>query len=563
MLKVLFYHAGDAYSDTNDFYLGIAALYLKTYLDTNKPNIANQVEWLLPQQFRLTDDEFVDLYNQHKPDLICTSHYIWNHAFLLDQLSRIRTRIPEHVLFVAGGPSIDVNINSEFFQKYPFIDYAQYGAGEVAFADLVESIILKKKLIAFNTSNIAWYDKDKGKTIIADYKYVPQLPISPFTNNVELFTKMVNDVQTLELPVVIPYELTRGCPYSCTFCDWNSGLSNKTTRRKSSYKEEIDLFVKLKIKNLYGADANFGQYDEDVDVISYLAKKNIEENAGFKMDSNFSKLKKDKVLKILHIMAQADLLLKEQTGGITISVQDICPEVLENIDRPDVGWPVHLQMINELNQAYPDVYSKVQLIQGLPGQTLESWRATLKEIAGHKLQFMIFINELLPASPAAQDQEYHEKFKFKYSNSERLLAGSYFKGVFAESCFSFTREDFVKMTTLSHLYVTILYYRNTTSIEFDIENTVDNIINTSAYKNIQENLLNNWVMHDKFFYTIGIDGKPKEISACHAFSVAQTWAITPTFIKLISTNLSNSKNEFIKKMFAMKLTNHVNTVVVV
>lgn len=503
MLKVLFYHANDTIRNDADkiIFLGVAALYLKTWIDQNRPNIGEQIQWSVPIQKKLSDEELVLLLNREKPDLFCSSHYIWNDSFICGQLNRIKNLVPEDICFVAGGPSINVNIDLDFFNKNPFADYAIYGAGEVAFADIAESVLSRKKLIAFNTSNVAWHNKQQQKTVVADFKYVPQLSISPYTSNIDLFTKMVQSESNRGVSVVIPYDLTRGCPYSCTFCDWNSGLTNKTTRRKNSYKEEIDLFQKLEIKNIYLADANVGQYQEDIDMIEYMGNKNIFENAGFKIDGNFSKLRKENNLKIYHILAKSNMLT--DVAGFTISVQDINKTVLENINRPDVGWDVHLSMIQELKQAYPHLHSKIQLIQGLPGQTVDTWRETLREISRHDLQLQIFISELLPASPAARDKSFQEKFKFIYTTSERFNGHHFFNATFPESCVSFSKKDFVRMTILSHIYSALSQFKSQKVATFNLEQVVDDFLKSPMCKAVEDNLYDNWTKHNKFYYTKG------------------------------------------------------------
>lgn len=556
MLKVLFYHANDILSDNQDnvLFLGIASLYLKTYIEVNYPEISNQIEWLLPLQKKLSDSKLIDYCNHNKIDLLCTSHYIWNHSFLLEQLSRVKNSLPKNTLVVAGGPSIDVNINADFFIKYPFIDYAMYGSGEQAFADLIASLVSKKQLIAFNTSNIAWFDKAKNKTVVAGFKYVSQSTISPFLHNAHYFSEMVKQEQDNNISVVIPYELTRGCPYSCTFCDWNSGLTNKVSRRKGSYQDEIDLFQKIKIKNLYLSDANVGQYQEDIDMIEYLGSKNINDKHGFKIDGNFSKLKKENNLKIYHILAKADLVT--DYAGFTISVQDIQPHVLENIDRPDVGWDQHLKMIKELKKTYPNRNSKIQLIQGLPGQTTETWRKTLAEITKHSLLLQPFISELLPASPAARDKAYQEKFKFTYSTSERYHLGHIFRGTFPQSCISFTQRDFVKMTILTNIYTTLTAFRAQTSEVFDLEGVVDDFLSSKNYQALENNLYNNWYMHDKFYFTIDIDMKPKNISACHFISNSMLWSNSLFILRLVAARSNISPTGFIKEILKLDNNGH-------
>lgn len=555
MLKVLFYHANDTIGagDTEtQIYLGVSLLYLKTWMELNRLDLSKNINWCIPEQHKLSDDQLVELIQKEKPDLLCTSNYIWNHSFLIEQLGRIRSRVDKNILFVVGGPSIDVNINPEFFTQYPYVDYAIYGAGEVAFSDLVQSILDNKKLISFNTSNIAWFDWERQKTIVADFKYVPQLSISPYTSNQELFSAMIKKEHDRNICIIIPYDLTRGCPYSCTFCDWNSGLTNKTTRRKGSYQAEIDLFQQLGIKNIYLSDANVGQYQEDIDMLEYMGNKNINENAGFKIDGNFSKLRKENNLKIYHILAKANMLT--EVAGFTISVQDINPIILKNIARPDVGWDVHVSMINELRASYPNIHSRVQLIQGLPGQTVETWRATLREVSKHDLQLQIFMSELLSASPAARDKDYQNEFKFQYSNSERFNGNHFFRGTFPKSCVSFTQKDFIKMTILSHIYSVATYFRSQSVVRFDVETVVDNFINSPMGHAVEKNLLDNWINHDKFYYTVDIDGKPflnnQALTACHMSDVSRSWAHSRKFLKLVADSLDNvmmSSSEFIKR----------------
>jgi len=554
MFKILFYCAQEIEYASNRIFLSVAPLYLKTYVDNELPDIAKQLEWIAPQQQKMSDDDFVSLCNQVQPDLICTSHYIWNHNFVIDQLTRVHDRLPKTVI-VCGGPSIDVNIDSEFFKKYPFFDYAIYGAGEVAFGDLVTSLVNKTKLIAFNTSNIAWYNKQKST--IADFKYVPQSKISPYLHCADMLKSMVKTVQDLGVKAAVPYELTRGCPYSCTFCDWNSGLSNKVTRRKNSYKDEIDLFYKCNIQTIFLSDANVGQYDEDLDMIKYFAKVNIEKNAGFVLLGNFSKLKKENNLKIYHAMAQGKLIER----NFNISVQDIHDDILKNVDRPDVGWAEHEKMIDELVNTYPQYVAMTQLIVGLPGQTPVTWRETLRKVTAKKTFPQIFLNELLPASPAARNQEYQQKFNFKYSTSERFsvltgVNGTYFRGKFPQSCFSFTEQDMVKMIMLTIVYLSLAALRSITVFEnrpVNFEPIVDKFLASETYALLENNLYTNWLEKDKFYFSLDFDKIERPVSACSFFDAVNIWCTNTEFVKLI---LSCDLDKDMKKGVFEKFKNY-------
>jgi len=511
-LKILFYHAGG-----HTGWLYPAALQLKTYIDLFYPDVAEHLEWLVPIQQEVTDEELIKHIVKTNTDILCTSHYLWNHVFLTRQIAAIKPQLKSTFKIIAGGPSIDVNNNQDFFEQYPSIDYAVYGAGEQAFADIVNHLVTEKPLIAFNTSNCAWKNTKTGKSIVADYKFVKMIETSPFTHNVELFELMVADAKERNCSLWLPYTLTRGCPYSCTFCDWNSGLGNKVSRRKNTYQQEIDLFQQLGVTNIYLSDANVGQYDEDVKMIEYFAEKNLQENAGFHIGGNFSKLKKDNNLKIFHTMADGKLINKT----FNFSIQDTNVQVLNNIDRPDVGWDVHVSMANELRERHKDLVVKAQLIYGLPGQTVESWRQTLQQVAQEHILPIVFVNEPLPASPAMLDIEYQRKFQFEYVLSQRIIHNdstcSWYHSRVPKKSISFDQSDLVHMNLYSAFFAALTVI-NLVCIENEVDPipislpVIENFLHSKNYQNLYENLLENWTKHNNFFYTTTFDGEFQEIS---------------------------------------------------
>ena len=548
-LKILFYHAGG-----HTAWLYPAALQLKTYIDLFYQDVADQLEWLVPIQQEVSDEELIRHIEQTDTDILCTSHYLWNHAFLTAQLSRVRNKLKHTVKVVAGGPSIDVNNNHNFFEQYPCIDYAVYSAGEQAFADIIDHLVTDKPMIAFNTSNCAWKNHNTGRTVVADYKFVKMIETSPFIHNKDLFSAMVSDAKKKNVPVWLPYTLTRGCPYSCTFCDWNSGLGNKVSRRKNTYKQEIDLFQQFGVTNIYLSDANVGQYDEDIDMMDYFAQKNLKENAGFHVSGNFSKLKKENNLKIFNIMAQGQLVTKT----LNFSVQDTNKQVLDNIDRPDVGWDVHVAMANELQEKYPHLIVKAQLIYGLPGQTPTTWQHTLDQVTQQNILPIVFLNEPLPASPAIYDPEYQRRFQYEYVHSNRMFAfdngGQIYSSKIPKKSSSFDQHDLVKMNLLSSIYFALsainFALQETNSKILNITEIVDNFLNSVHYTNLYNNLYHNWTVENNFYYTVDFSGNPTQIPDLFLGLVLAT---DISFLKYIPTFLStDDRREFLKMVFNAK-----------
>jgi tRNA A37 methylthiotransferase MiaB len=540
-LKILFYHAGG-----HTAWVYPAALQLKTYIDLFYQDIADQLEWLIPIQQEVSDEDLIRHIEQTDTDILCTSHYLWNHAFLTTQLSRIRPKLKHTIKVVAGGPSIDVNNNHNFFEQYPYIDYAVYSAGEQAFADIIDHLITDKPMIAFNTSNCGWKNHNTGRTIVSDYKFVKMIETSPFVHNKDLFSAMVSDAKKKNVSVWLPYTLTRGCPYSCTFCDWNSGLGNKVSRRKNTYQQEIDLFQQLGVTNIYLADANVGQYDEDINMIDYFAQKNLKEDVGFHVNGNFSKLKKENNLKIFNIMAQGRLVNKT----LNFSVQDTNQQVLDNINRPDVGWDVHVAMANELQEKYPHLIVKAQLIYGLPGQTPTTWQHTLDQVTKQNILPIVFLNEPLPASPAIYDPEYQRRFQYEYVYSNRIFRheGEIYSSKIPKKSSSFNQHDLVQMNLLSAIYFAL------SAINFTLQETnlkilniaeiVDDFLISVHYNILYNNLYHNWTVENNFYYTVDFSGNAIQIPDLY---LGIALAADISFMKYLSTFLpTDDRHEFVK-----------------
>ena len=551
-LKILLYHAGGTKS-----WLYPAVLHLKTYIDITYPDIAAQLEWLVPIQQTLTNDELLAYIDQHQPDALCTSHYIWNHEYLINQLVQIRSQLSKHIKVIAGGPSINVNLDPDFFIKHPYIDYAVYGAGEHAFADIIKSLVTDTALIAFNTSNCGWVNHNTGLPVVADYKFVKMISTSPFTHNQELFAKMTRAIMERNGALYLPYTLTRGCPYSCTFCDWNSGLGNKISRRKNTYREEIDLFHELEIRQIYLSDANVGQYDEDVDMIEYFAQKNLQHNAGFKISGNYSKLRKDVNLKIFNIMAESGLVQKT----LNFSIQDTNEEILKNINRPDVGWDVHAAMADELTTRHPQLIVKAQLIYGLPGQTPLTWRETLRQITQKNILPIVFLNEPLPASPAVYDPEYQRKFQFEYVKSTRINPNfDLYVSEIPKKCISFDQQDLAKMTVLSGFYnalsvIKFIMIRHT-GMHIDIEPVIDNLLTSDGYRILCDNLYTNWINKQNFYFTQDFLGNPT-IRSCEPMSFGGWLTVNDSFILYV---LKLLPKESAKKLFQLTVKDNFKQV---
>jgi hypothetical protein len=158
--------------------------------------------------------------------------------------------------------------------------------------------------------------------------------------------------------------------------------------------------------------------------------------------------------------------------------------------------------------------AKVQLIYGLPGQTLDGWQQTLQTVTEKNIMPMIFLNEPLPASPAMYDPEYQKQFQFEYVYSQRITWRKYFSYIPKKSN-SFDQSDLVAMTVLTGVYCAMSVI-NLALIEnkvetLDIAEVVSDFLSSDYYKNLYTNLYENWTTENNFYFTKGIDQDSVEI----------------------------------------------------
>jgi len=339
-------------------------------------------------------------------NVLCFGFYTWNVTIYLNLIKHVREKYP-HIIIIGGGPSV----REKWVLKV--LDFAIYGEGEEGFTNLLDALI-EDELNFTEIPNLI-YKKDNQLITntykIFKYKDYPELP-SPYLSNKLEIRKTINNYKNTHKSIIPPgigWELNRGCPYSCAFCDWSSGLHNKIIMRKHDWKKELDFILELGC-NIINNDANFGLIKEDLKVIDYLLDKSrslvISPFTTFPMQAvAWSKLNKSIVYE-----AVGKILNEHPTYGVRVAIQDINPEVLKAIDRPDVPWKEHKQYLLDLKAKYPLTIFTVELMVGLPKQTLENWIEMLYEFdESFKPQWLFCGNwQLLPQSPAYK-KEYQEK----------------------------------------------------------------------------------------------------------------------------------------------------------
>ncbi len=372
---------------------------LKSYAITHA---AEQHEWSLPIYRRVGPAEgaqsLIDC------DVAAFSVYIWNVRLSLAIADELKRRRPE-VLVVFGGPQVpDRPAAAEaFLREHPYIDVVCHGEGEVVFTKLLDRAAGR----GFDDVPGVSYIDRTGAFIthpkaprLADLEEIP----SPYAGGMfdDLFAARPDDRW------VMIWETNRGCPFSCSFCDWGSAINGKVFRFSMERLEaEIAWMSQQKIQFVWTADANFGALKRDLE----LAERVVDsfKRTGFpaSITVQSSKNATERVYEIQR------LLQKEMHAyGVTLAMQSVNDTTLANIKRANISSESYRELQRRF--AADGVYTYTDLILGLPGDSYRDFAAGVSHVieGGQHNHIQLFSCSVLPNAEMG-DPEYQARYGMK------------------------------------------------------------------------------------------------------------------------------------------------------
>lgn len=342
------------------------------------------------------------------PYCVAMSCSAWNFEFNKALARMIKEKYPACVI-VFGGHS--VGPGGALLDELPFVDFLTHGEGEEATAQLLKA--LNGGMRFEDVYNLSF--RSDGVTInTRSYtpKDISRYP-SPYLEGV--FDEIIDDLPEIEFHAVL--ETNRGCPYTCSYCEW--GYTHNVRKRSlDTIKKEIDWISERQIEYCYCADANFGIFDRDVEIAEYVIERRKKNGYPKIFKPNYAKESNDNVFR-----AGCLLNANKADKGVSLAYQSVDPATLENIGRKNFT----MKQFSELESRYraAGIPTYTELILGLPGETLESFErgiCTIMESGQHDTM-MVYDCQVYPNSPMASP-EYRKKFGIKTTSFP--LAGLHF-----------------------------------------------------------------------------------------------------------------------------------------
>lgn len=331
-----------------------------------------------------------------EPYIVAFSCSVWNIEYNKALARIVKERFPE-CLVVFGGHSVGTDGSLMVTEGY--VDYIIFGEGEKTFKELLlklpEGDLQKIDNIAYRTKN---------GIVITDKSCMRGLDDYPSAYVSGVFDKIVKENKGTDFLAVL--ETNRGCPYSCSYCDWSFDRKVRFFPLKK-VMDEIKWLSDNQIAYCFCADSNFGMFERDADIAKVLVKTKKETGYPQVFRPCYEKNSADRVFEICSILNSVGM-----DKGATMAYQTLSPDALENVGRKNLTMEHFSSLMKKYNEAGIPTYS--ELILGLPGETKESFCKGICRLFenGQHNSVSVYHCEVLPNSEFAR-KDYIKKHKIE------------------------------------------------------------------------------------------------------------------------------------------------------
>tara|TARA_X000001382_G_scaffold32314_1_gene21166 strand:+ start:1081 stop:3126 length:2046 start_codon:yes stop_codon:yes gene_type:complete len=468
--KVGMIQVNNSFSGQN--YLPLSLGFLVSYAEFHCKNF-DDFEFLNPIYKRT---RIKDVVKQYKDcDIVAFSVYVWNNNISM-RIAKALKKINPNILTIAGGCHIPER--PEYIEKYmadnPYIDIATIGEGERVFTDFLENYPTRKWE---KVESLIYRGKDGLVTTpqaerIKDMNEIP----SPFIEG--YFDNLLKD--NPEERWIGLWETNRGCPFSCTFCDWGVGFKKKVGKYdlEGRLYDEIEWFSKNKIEFIFTCDANFGMYkDRDLPIVEKFAENKKKYGYPEAVSVQNTKNSNEISYKVQKLLADTGL-----SKGALIAFQSLDPTTLKAIKRGNIKLDYFFELQAKFMADGIKTFSDI--ILGLPEETYESFVdgvGSLVKMGQHnRIQFNNL--SILPNTEMG-DPEYIKKYEMKIVENNIInihgALGEWLDDIYETQQMivgtkSMPGEEWVKTRVFGYV-VAFLHFNKLFQIPFIIANSVYDI----------------------------------------------------------------------------------------
>lgn len=328
------------------------------------------VEFVIGQK----TEEIVEKILARRPRILGLGVYIWNVEETTRIVAQLKTVAPE-ILIVLGGPEVSYEATEQ--RICALADYIVTGWGDVTFAWLVERLLRGEP----PPTRIVPGAQAELKDLV--------LPYSEYTDE---------DVRQRHIYI----EASRGCPFKCEFC-LSSLDKTAWPFELGRFLDELETLYARGVRRFKFVDRTFNlKVDTSLAILDFFLAK-IAAAPDDPPFAHFELIPDHLPERLKHAIAR----FPQGTLQFEIGIQTFDPDVQTRISRRqnDEKAVANLRWL----RAHSNAHLHVDLIAGLPGETVESFARgfdRLVALAPHEIQFGIL--KRLRGAPIARHTQAHD-----------------------------------------------------------------------------------------------------------------------------------------------------------
>lgn len=366
--------------------------------------------------------------------IIGFSFYTWNAAEFLEVIEHLKTLLPE-IFIIAGGPHVQ---QAEDYLGSDPIDLIFLGEAERTFKEVLDN----QDNHFGNIPGLAFLDpqqqlvKTAERTRIKDLNEIPS-PLSALK---------LQDEQGRPLYESISYETSRGCPFTCAFCEWGTGAIGSKIIQFSMTRiyQDWEKIITAGIENIWLADSNFGALKEDLEKTQLICDLKKTYNLPRTFATSWSKKHSPRTQEMVLLLNRNGLLPHYQ-----LALQTLTPLALELSNRKNMDSNKYERIAKDMAEA--GVPIAAELIWGLPGDNLKDFEKNLDTLLATFPNINIFGYTLLPGT------EFYDK-REEYQIQSMPVAGyGKAKGEYVIGCHTFDKDEGIEGYFLITAHILLLH----------------------------------------------------------------------------------------------------------
>ncbi len=291
-------------------------------------------------------------------DVALFSAYVWN-ARISSEIARLLKKKKPETVVLFGGPQVP-NHAEAFLRSNPFIA-VMHGEGERMTSELLTHIDSPKWR---ETPGISFLGEDGGFRHNLTGERIKDINVIPSPYLSGAFEQVMKENPNQKW--IALWETNRGCPFSCTYCDWGSATQSKVSQfAMDRLLREVDWFAEKEIEFIFCCDANYGMLNRDLDITEYVAE--VKGKTGFPRALSVQNTKNatERAYKVQKTLSDAGL-----NKGVTLAIQSMDQQTLKNIKRQNISLESYHELQRRFTRDRVETYS--DYILALPGETYDA-----------------------------------------------------------------------------------------------------------------------------------------------------------------------------------------------